>query len=43
LGTSVLNYPCKPASPYRGFTITDTPHSVELQWTNDQPDTETST
>jgi len=26
-----------------GFTITDTPHSVELIWTSDQPVAETST
>jgi hypothetical protein len=33
-------------SLYRGFTITlilDTPHSVGLLWTNDQPDSETFT
>jgi hypothetical protein len=31
---------------FRGFTITqflDTPHSVELLWTSDQPDAKTST
>jgi hypothetical protein len=28
---------------YRDFTITDTPHSVGLLWTSDQPDAETST
>ena len=27
---------------YRGFTITDTPHSVVLLRTSDQPDAETS-
>jgi hypothetical protein len=28
---------------YRGFTITDTPHSVGLLWTSDQPYAETAT
>jgi len=28
---------------YQGFTITDTPHSVGLLRTSDQPDAETST
>jgi len=28
---------------YRGFTITDTPHSARFLWTSDQPDAETST
>jgi len=29
----------EPGPPYyRGFTVTDTPHSVELLWTGDQPD-----
>jgi hypothetical protein len=32
---------CGPGPPhYRGFTITDTPHSVGLLWTGDQPDAE---
>ena len=32
-----------PGPPHcRGFTITDTPHSVGLLWTTDQPDAETS-
>jgi hypothetical protein len=39
--------PSGPGPPqYRGFTIThflDTPHSVGLLWTSDQPDAETST
>jgi hypothetical protein len=40
-GTTV---PSGPRSPhYRGFTITDTPQSVGLLWTSDQPDAETST
>ena len=33
-----------PGAPhYRSFYITNTPHSVGLFWTSDQPDTETST
>ena len=32
-----------PGPHCRGFTITDTPHSVGLLWTREQPDAETST
>ena len=28
---------------YQGFTIADTPHSVGLLWTSDQPDAESLT
>jgi len=39
-----LNRPKWPGRPqYRGPTITDTPQSVGLLWTSDQPDAETST
>jgi len=36
--------PSGPGLPrYRGITITDTPHSVGLLWTSDQPQAEAST
>ena len=38
------NTPSGPGSPYyRGLMITDTPHSIGLLWTSDQPDAQTST
>jgi hypothetical protein len=39
----VATTPSGPGSPhYLGFTMTDTPHSVGLLWTNDQTVGETS-